>query len=130
MVKIELELTDEEYLTLLKNLDVAGYVYAHLWDFVDEKYKPKADMINHLMEKFFQFSDDEIMKNFFRKDLSMLEEEKYKKLIKKWDVRDDVNKYDKYVVRELTGIDLDEEDEIDEESEVEKDEIIKKLLWL
>ena len=127
MVKIELELTDEEYIDLLKTIDIAGYIYSSLADFVDDSYKPKLENANKWLETFLSFTDEELVKKFFRKEINMDDERKHKDLFQKLDVLDDIREYEKFVVYDETWIDLDEDD-YDEEAEDEKELLIKKLL--
>jgi len=134
MVKINLELSEKDYEMLLKWLDLWNTIYALLSDFVDRKYKKPADKLAELIDKLLEFSDNDLMKRFFKRELSLEEEKKYEKLLEKWDTFDVLHEYDNYVVYNLTWIDLDEvEDEdydgITDEEWDERDELIKRMLW-
>jgi hypothetical protein len=102
MVKIELELTDEEYIDLLKTIDVAAFVYSKLADFVDDKYKQKLKVVDNLMNKFLSFTDNKLVKRFYTGDINIDDERKYKDFFKKLSVLDDINEYDKFVVYDET----------------------------
>lgn len=130
MVKIELDLTEKEYEDLLKWLNLSSYIYAELTDFVDDKYKEKLNWINNLIDKLLEFTDNKLMKKYFKLDFNIDDESKYKNIFNKWDVLDDLDEYDNYTVWDKTWIDLDEDDEneYNEDDETEKDLLIKQLL--
>ncbi len=130
MVKIELELTDQEYENLLKWLNMATYVYSTLTDFVDDKYREKLDWIDKLIDKLLEFTDNELMKKYFKLDFNIDDEKKYKNVFDKREVLNDLNEYDKYTVWDETWIDLNEPEnyEFDENKEIEKELLIKNLL--
>jgi hypothetical protein len=102
MVKIELELTDEEYIDLLKTIDIAGYIYAILSDLVDDSYKPKLENADKWLETFLSFTDDELVKKFFRKEIDIEDEKRYKDFFQKLDVLDDIYAYEKFIVYDRT----------------------------
>ncbi len=70
---MQIELTKEEYKTLLRSIDVASFVYGVMGDMVDEKYKKQSKEIENLTDKVLEKADEygvsEFVENFDGKNI-------------------------------------------------------------
>jgi len=54
---MQIELSKEQYKSLLRATDVAGFIYGVMGDAVDEKYKKQSNEIDGLIDHLLQYAD-------------------------------------------------------------------------
>ncbi len=54
---MQIELSKEQYSSLLRAVDVASFVYGIMSDAVDEKYKKQSDEIDNLADQVLKYAD-------------------------------------------------------------------------
>lgn len=103
---ISVAMTESQYETVLRALALAGFVYGPMGDFVDEKYKPQSNALDHAISHLLSYAQE------FKMDDIVDEFEGKKHFTENYDSRilDDVREYDEYAYWEELARSMAEKD--------------------